>query len=229
MVKVITISREFGSGGRTIGREVAKQLGIPCYDKELIEKIAEESGYAKTFIEEEGEYAPSSNRFAYMFLGRGADGLSNVDHIWMAEKNVIEELAEKESCVIVGRCADYILRNRKDCLNVFIHADWEFKAERIVKQYGESNVEPIKRLKEKDRKRKLNYKYFTEREWGHRHNYHLCLDSGFLGIEQTTELIVNAAGGREKASKVAGNGLLALCGLFFNLKSIKKLKMIFTI
>lgn len=195
MTKIITISREFGSGGRTIGKEVAKKLGIPCYDKELIEKIAEETGYAKDFIEEEGEYAPSSSGLAYVFLGRGMDGLSNADRIWFAQKKVIEELAEKGPCVIVGRCADYILKDRTDCLNVFIYADTAFKAERIVREYGESNIEPERRLADKDKKRKLNYKYFTEREWGKRKNYHMCLDSGFLGIEQTTALIVNVAGG----------------------------------
>ncbi|MEE1242424.1 AAA family ATPase [Frisingicoccus sp.] len=195
MVKIITISREFGSGGRTIGREVAKRLGIPCYDKELIEKIADETGYAKSFIEEEGEHAPNSHKLAYMFMGRGLDGLSNADHIWMAEKKVIEELADKESCVIVGRCADYILKDRTDCLNVFVYADTKFKAERIVKLYGESHLNPEKRLADKDKKRKLNYKYFTEREWGRYNNYHMSLDSGFLGINQAVEMIVNAAGG----------------------------------
>lgn len=195
MVKIITISREFGSGGRTIGREVAKRLGIPCYDKDLIEKIAEETGYAKEFIADESEYAPNSNSFAYMFLGRGMDGLSNADKIWIAQKKVIEELAEKGACVIVGRCADYVLRDRADCLNVFVYADKKFRAERIVKQYGESAVEPEKRLADKDKKRKLNYKYFTEQEWGRRENYHLCIDSGFLGIEKAAALIVKAAGG----------------------------------
>lgn len=195
MTRIITISREFGSGGRTIGKEVAKQLGIPCYDKELIEKIAEETGYARDFIEEEGEYAPSVSGLAYAFWGRGMDGLSNADRIWFVQKKVIEELAEKGSCVIVGRCADYILKDRSDCLNVFVYADTAFKAERIVREYGESNIEPEKRLADKDKKRKLNYKYFTEREWGRRRNYHMCLDSGFLGIEQTTALILNAAGG----------------------------------
>ncbi|MGN0161402.1 MAG: AAA family ATPase [Lachnospiraceae bacterium] len=195
MVKIITISREFGSGGRTIGKEVARQLGIPCYDKDLIEKIAEETGYAKEFIEEEGEYAPNSNNLAYMFIGRGMDGLSNADKIWMAQKKVIEELADKGACVIVGRCADYIFRERTDCLNVFVYADKEFRANRIVEVYGESTVEPEKRLADKDKKRKLNYKYFTEQEWGKRQNYHLCIDSGFLGIEKCVALIVDAAGG----------------------------------
>lgn len=195
MVKIITISREFGSGGRTIGKEVASQLGIPCYDKELIEKIAEETGYAKEFIETEGEHAPNTSKLSYMFLGRGIDGLANADHIWMAQEKVIKELAEKGPCVIVGRCADYILKDRKDCMHVFIYADQEFKADRIVQKYGERTLNPEKRLAEKDKKRKLNYKYFTEREWGKRKNYQMCLDSGYLGIEKTAALIVAAAGG----------------------------------
>ena len=195
MIKIITISREFGSGGRTIGKKVAAKLGIPCYDKNLIEKIAAETGYAKDFIEDESEYAPNSNSFAYMFIGRGSDGLANVDKIWIAQTKVIKELAEKEACVIVGRCADYVLRERKDCLNVFVYADKKVRAERIVKQYGESSVEPEKRLADKDKKRKLNYKYFTEREWGKRQNFHLSIDSGFLGIEKSVALIVDAVGG----------------------------------
>lgn len=195
MIKIITISREFGSGGRTIGKKVAAKLGIPCYDKDLIEKIAAETGYAKDFIEDESEYAPNSNSFAYMFIGRDPDGLANVDKIWIAQTKVIKELAEKEACVIVGRCADYVLRERKDCLNVFVYADKKVRAERIVKQYGESSVEPEKRLADKDKKRKLNYKYFTEQEWGKRQNYHLSIDSGFLGIEKSVALIVDAVGG----------------------------------
>ena len=195
MSKIITISREFGSGGRTIGKEVAQRLGIPCYDRELIEKIAEETGYAKEFIEEQGEYASNTRGFAYTFLGRGQDGLSNADRIWFAQKKVIEDLADKGACVIVGRCADYVLRDRMDCLNVFVYADKSFRAERIVNQYGESSIAPEKRLAEKDKKRKLNYKYLTDREWGKRQNYHLCIDSGFVGIKTAVDLIVKAAGG----------------------------------
>lgn len=195
MIKIITISREFGSGGRTIGKKVAEKLGIPCYDKDLIEKIAEETGYAKEYIADKGEYAPNSNSLAYMFIGRGLDGLSNADKIWIAQKKVIEELAEKGACVIVGRCADYVLRERKDVLNVFVYADKKYRAERIVKQYGESELEPEKRLADKDKKRKLNYKYFTEQEWGKRQNYHLSIDSGFLGIEKSVALIIDAVGG----------------------------------
>ena len=195
MVRIITISREFGSGGRTVGKEVAACLGIPCYDRELIEKVAEETGYAREFVEEESEYAPSANDLVYMFLGRGFDGLSNADRIWIEQRKVIEKLANDGPCVIVGRCADYILRDRSDCLHVFVYADKAFRAERIVKQYGETGVEPGKRLQEKDKKRKLNYKYFTDREWGKRENYHLSIDSGFFGIEKVVSIIVDAAGG----------------------------------
>jgi len=155
MIKIITISREFGSGGRTIGKEAAKRLVIPCYDKDLIEKTAEKTGYAKEFIADASEYAPSASGNSYMFLGRGLDGLSNADKIWIAQKKVIEEFADKGACVIVGRCADYVLKDRKDCLNVFVYADKAFRTERIVKQYGESAVEPEKRLADKDKKRKL--------------------------------------------------------------------------
>ena len=105
MNRVITISRQFGSGGRTIGKELSEKLGIPCYDRELIEKIAEETGYANDYIQQESEYAPGTGGFAYSFLGRGTDGLANADRIWFAQRKVILELASKGSCVIVGRCA----------------------------------------------------------------------------------------------------------------------------
>ena len=198
MVRIITISREFGSGGRTVGKEVAACLGIPCYDRELIEKVAEETGYAREFVEEESEYAPYANDLAYMFMARGFYGLSNADRIWIEQRKIIEKLANDGPCVIVGRCADYILRDRSDCLHVFVYADKAFRAERIVKLYGETGVEPGKRLQEKDKKRKLNYKYFTDREWGKRENYHLSIDSGFFCIEKAVSIIVDAAGGAKE-------------------------------
>ena len=187
--RIITISREFGSGGRTIGKLTAKALGIPCYDKDLIEKIAKESGLSEEFISKQGEYAPNKSIFSYAFLGRDITGMSVNDHMWIAQQNIIKELAEKGPCVIVGRCADYILRGRDDCLNVFVHAPVEFKAERIVRLYGENEEAPEKRLKEKDRRRKLNYEYFTEQKWGDTRNYHLCIDSSVVGIERSAEIL----------------------------------------
>lgn len=140
--RIITISREFGSGGRTIGKMVAEKLGIAFYDKELIEKIAQETGFSEKFIEEYGEHAPGTNVFSYSFLGRDANGVSMQDKIWMQQRKLILDLAEKEPCVIVGRCTDYILRDRTDCLNVFVHASTEKKVERIVKLYGETADKP---------------------------------------------------------------------------------------
>ncbi len=190
---IITISREFGSGGRTIGRKVAQELGFAFYDKELIEKVAEESGFDKQYIEEQGEYAPAKSAFAYAFIGRDRNGMSVSDYIWQAQRKIILNLAEKGNCVIVGRCADYILQDREDCLNVFIHASMEKRAERIVKLYGETDKSPKKRLEEKDKKRKVNYRYYTDREWGVSQNYHICLDSGEFGIERCAKIIADLA------------------------------------
>ena len=185
--RVITISREFGSGGRTIGRIVAEKIGIPCYDAELIQKIAEESGYTADYIKEEGEYAPSG--FLSTVFSNRSMGLTNQDKIWNIQSRVIEELAEKESCVIIGRCADYILRDRADCLKVFIHASMEKRAERIVKEYGEREESPEQRLREKDKRRAAYYRFYTDMKWGHAQNYHLCLDSGELGTEKCVDII----------------------------------------
>ena len=186
--RVITISREFGSGGRTIGRIVAEKLGISCYDAELIQKIAEESGYTADYIKEEGEYAPSG--FLSTVFSNRTMGLTNQDKIWNIQSRVIEELAEKESCVIIGRCADYILRDRADCLKVFIHASMEKRAERIVKEYGEREESPEQRLREKDKRRAAYHRFYTDMKWGHAQNYHLCLDSGEIGIEKCVDIIV---------------------------------------
>lgn len=118
--RIITISRQFGSGGRTIGKNLAEKLGIPCYDSELIHKIARESGFAEKYIKTAGEYAPDG--FLSTVLSTRAYGPTNEDYLWEIQYKIISELAEKESCVIVGRCADYILREKADCLNVFIYA-----------------------------------------------------------------------------------------------------------
>ena len=161
--KIITISREFGSGGRTIGRRVAEELGIPFYDKEIVEQISLESGFAPHFIEENGEHAPGKTRFSYAFAPQGVpgvmNGLSTADFLWNIQCGVILQLAEKGPCVIVGRNADYILKDRSDVMDVYIHADTDFKAERIVRLYGESEKSPAQRLAEKDKRRRLNYQH----------------------------------------------------------------------
>ena len=137
---IITISREFGSGGRSIGRLVAQKLDIPFYDKELVNQIALESGFAPKFVEDHGEHSPGTSLFSYAFAPQGVpgvmNGLSTADFLWNIQCSVILQLAEKGPCVIVGRNADYILKDRKDTLNVFIHADMDFRADRIVRLYG---------------------------------------------------------------------------------------------
>ena len=182
MNRVITISREFGSGGRTIGRKVAEKLGIPCYDAEIIEKIAEESGYSGDYIRKEGEGA--SDRWLSNLFSNRAMGPTNQDTIWVIQSRIIRELAEKGPCVIVGRCADYVLRGQADLLNVFIHADPQKRAERIVREYGEREASPLERIREKDRRRAAYHRFYTDLKWGHAQNYHLCLDSGVLGIDK---------------------------------------------
>lgn len=192
--RIITISREFGSGGRSIGREVANRLGIPFYDSELVEQIALESGFAPSFVEEHGEHAPSTSRLSYAFAQQGVpgvmSGMSAADFLWRIQCSVILQIAEQGPCVIVGRNADYILKDRKDCLDVFIHADQDYRAERIVRLYGNSEKTPEARLQEKDRRRQINYHHYTGRNWGMAHNYDLCLDSSKLGLEQCVNLIL---------------------------------------
>ena len=193
--KIITISREFGSGGRTVGHLVAEKLGIPFYDKELVDHIALESGFAPKFVEEHGEHSPSSSLFSYAFVPQGVpgvmNGLSTADFLWNVQCNVILQLAEKGPCVIDGRNADYILKDRPDCLHAYIHADMDFRADRIVRLYGESEKSPQTRLQEKDKRRRVNYQHYTGRSWGQAQNYDICLDSGRLGVEQCADIIIN--------------------------------------
>ena len=193
--KIITISREFGSGGRTIGHQLAEKLGIPFYDKELVDQIALESGFAPKYIEENGEHSPGRSLFSYAFAPQGVpgvmNGLSTADFLWNIQCGVILQLAEQGPCVIVGRNADYILKDRPDCLHTFIHASMDFRAERIVRLYGESEKSPEARLQEKDKRRRVNYQHYTGRTWGMSQNYDICLDSSVIGIEQCSDIIVS--------------------------------------
>ena len=191
--RIITISREFGSGGRTVGKQVAEKLGIPCYDHELIDKIAEESGFAKEYIKEQSEYTNHSNWFVNSFTDAGfiGTGYSNQDYIWTIQRKIILDLAEKSSCVIVGRCADYILSDVADCLKVFIYSDFEKRAERIVKVYGETDEPTTKRLKDKDKRRASYYQFYTDMKWGETKNYDVCLNSGVLGIDKCVDVVAS--------------------------------------
>lgn len=185
--RIITISREFGSGGRTIGKKVAEKLGIPCYDNELIQKIALESGFNESYVKDAGEYAPGG--FLASAFSHQAFGPNNADYLWEIQYRIITELAEKGPCVIVGRCADYILRDKADCLRVFVHADLNFRAERIVKEYGERDISPEQRLKDKDKRRAAYHRFYTDMKWGHAQNYDITLNSGTLGIDKCVDIL----------------------------------------
>lgn len=198
MKQIITVSREFGSGGRSVGKRVAELLDIPYYDKELVKKVAVETGFDEKFIEQEGEYAsPWKSLFSYALAGMGGrqplNGLSTEDFLWVIQCKTILDLADQGPCVIVGRCADYILREREDCLNVFIHANIPFRADRIVRLYGESEKEPEKRLEEKDKRRRAYYKHYTGKDWGMYTNYDLSLNTSVVGIERAVQIIVDVA------------------------------------
>ena len=187
--RIVTISREFGSGGRFIGEELAKRLGIAYYDKEIIAKVAEETGLAKEFVEQNGEYAPSKSIFSYAFIGRGVDGASISDYVAKIQREVILEAAEKEPCVIVGRGSNYILKERTDCMNVFIHGDMKAKTERIMKLYEKSEEEAKNLIHVTDKKRSVNHKYYTEQDWGAAKNYTISLNSNEIGYDRCIDLL----------------------------------------
>ena len=189
MRKVITISRQFCSGGSSIAQILSKTLSIPCYDSILLEKIAEKTGFDSDYIREEGEY---SKGLLSMILSHGGGVLSNQEKLWVIQHNIICRLAAKEDCIIVGRCADCILKNKADCLNVFIHADMEFRKARLLASNADIKADKCLRfLKKKDKGRATHYNYFTGQVWGDGKNYHLTLDAGRFGVEKCAQIIAS--------------------------------------
>ena len=197
--RIITISREFGSGGRFIGEEVAKELGIVHYDKDIIGQIAEQSGLSPEYIKENAELSPKKGLFAYAFAGRDITGKSIEDMVYEAQRKVILELAGKEPCVIVGRNADYVLKDRDDVLNVFIHGDMPEKVQRICKLYNVTEADAINMINDTDKRRRTNYNFYTEQKWGMAGNYTLSLNSSVLGYDMCQKIIMDCA---KKASDV---------------------------
>ena len=179
---VITISREYGSGGRFVGKLVAEKLGVPFYDKEIISLSAKQSGLSETYIEEIEQKKKSANY-----------ANNNDDRLFIAEQKVIETLAEKSSCVIVGRCADYILRNNKDALKVFLYSDSNSKEERAVKYYGFKKENALKEINKINKERAKHYKFYTNREWKDFNNYDFMINVDRYGVEKTAENITSIA------------------------------------
>ena len=182
---VITISREYGSGGRYIGKLVAEKLGIKLYDKEFIEKVSDETGLSEEYIENKEQ-----KRFALAGLNNGYYfGLDNNDELFLKESEIIKDIAEKEPCVIVGRCADFILNDKKDILKIFIYSDMDNKIKRATEFYGLSEAKAEKEIKRIDKLRANHYKYYTEREWKDFSNYDICINSDNLGVDNVADLI----------------------------------------
>ena len=191
--RIITISREFGSGGRFIGEEVAKKLGIAYYDKNIINQIAEKSGLSPDYIQENAELSPKKGLFAYALAGRDITGKSVEDMVYEAQRKVILDLAEKEPCVIIGRNADFILKDRDDVLNVFIHGDMPEKIQRITRLYNVGEQEAVKMMADTDKRRMANYNFYTEQKWGKASNYTLCLNSSEIGYDKCEAIIIECS------------------------------------
>ena len=190
---VITISREYGSGGRYIGKLIADKLGIKLYDKEFIEKVALETGLSQEYIEknEQKRDLVAGLNNGYYF------GLDNSDELFLKESELIKEIADKESCVIVGRCANFILNDKKNVIKVFVYSDMDSKIKRATEFYGLSNSNAEKEIKNIDKLRANHYKYYTEKDWKDFSNYDVCINSDFAGVEGAADLICGIVNGKE--------------------------------
>ncbi len=187
---VITIGRQYGSGGRYVGKLVAEELGIKFYDNELLSKVAQDFGFCESFIKENDE--KRDGIFSYM---GGADPFvvsTPSQSVANAQFRTIEKLANEESCVVVGRCSNYILRDHKNVLNVFISAPQELREKRAVKYYGVPQEKVKKVLRQMDKRRANYYNYYTEEEWGFSANYDLCLSTA-LSVEECARIIADCA------------------------------------
>ena len=193
---VITVSREYGSGGRYVGRLIADKLGIKFYDKEFITKLALETGLSEEYIEnneQKRDILSGLNNGYYI-------GLDNSDELFIKESEMIKEVAEKESCVIIGRCSDFILKDRENVIKVFVYSDMEDKIKRAIEIYGFDESKAEKEIKRIDKLRANHYKYYTEKEWDDHSNYDICINSDTLGVEKSADLICSMI--KEKETKL---------------------------
>ena len=182
---VITISREYGSGGRYIGRLIADKLGIKLYDKDFIEKLAKDTGFSEEYIESNEQKRNVLDVFNSGYYA----GLNNSDELFIKESELIKEVSDNESCVIIGRCADFILKDKENVFKVFVYSNTENKIKRVTKIYGLNEEKAKKEIKRIDKLRANHYKYYTEREWKDNSNYDICINSDTLGVEKSADLI----------------------------------------
>jgi cytidylate kinase len=199
MKRVITISREFGSGGRAIGKFAAEELGFAFYDKDIIKLAAQESGLAADYLSQADENISggSSLHFTigdmFSYGSYSPDTMPMPDQIHVLLSRVISDIANKEPCVIVGRSSNYILRNRDDCLHVFIHAPKEIKLARIINDFGVPEKNAEKELEKTEKARASYYRHYSGLNWGLAKNFHISLDSGLFGLEACADIITQLA------------------------------------
>jgi len=201
---IITVGRQYGSGGRYVARLLAEKLGIPFYDKELLAEVSKDSGICEELLSEYDEKKTRNFIFSMMSGSQsgGDPGAMYMDmplnhRIFLAQFDTIRRIAGEGPCVIVGRCADYVLRDQENVLNVFIKADTEERVNRIVKYYGVDPLKAEEMLRKSDKQRASYYNYYATGTWGDVNNYDLCVDTGALGIDGAVELIARCAELRE--------------------------------
>ncbi len=195
---IYTIGREFGSGGKDIGVALAKRLGIKCYDKELLAEAVKQSGFCTEIFENHDEKPTNSFLYSLVMDTYSFGGYSSapfldmpLNHkVFLAQFDTIKKIAEKESCVIVGRCADYALADRPNCINVFIHADLDFRSERISKKMNLSLNKARDMVQKNDKQRASYYNYYTSKKWGSSKSYDITLDSSRIGVEGCVDMIL---------------------------------------
>ena len=197
---VITIARSYGSGGRTLGKKLAEELGIDCYDRELIRMASDESGINEALFGKADEklqkmplFHIAKKHYNGEVLTPDSDEFVSNDNLFNYQAKIIREVAQEESCVIIGRCADYILRDRDDVLHVFINASREARRQRAIEYYGVDPKKADDALNRKDKQRGNYYSFYTNKRWDDVSNYNLTLDSSFFGLEKSADLILAAA------------------------------------
>lgn len=192
--QIITIGRQCGSGGHTIGKLLSQRLGLPFYDKKIVEMVAAKTKLSPDFIRSHGEYFHGGSighiiGYGTRFNGPMKTGSALTDQLHQAQTEIILEVAGEGPCVIVGRCADYILRSKFPTLNVFIHSEMPYKVDRSVEEHGLDRDRAASILTRRDKARAHHYRFYTDQKWGDVRNYDLCLDSGRLGVENCVALI----------------------------------------
>ena len=192
--RVITISRQYGSGGREIGERVAKQLGYAYYDKELIRRAAREGDFDEELIKESGEGVhgmfSSLVSYANTVVGKDEDTLPLHDRMFLVQSRIIKQIADEGPCVIIGHSADYFLADYPDLFNVYIHSDWDARVERVMRRNNLNEHDAVARIRKLDRQRAVFYEQHTGHKWGMASNYHLSLSSSSFGIDNSVDLIV---------------------------------------